>query len=357
MRLFGLLVVICAALCVALLDVDVSAASEKWKPVNSPVKTTLRAVYFADSKTVFAVGDGGTILVSRDGGKRWKQVKSPSAATLRGVHFVDRKHGWIVGDGDPSAPRARGHVVMGRPFKCGTCLITEDGGKKWETVWVHTNFELRSIWMASKKVGQICNHGGEDHPDGDRIITTDGGRTWSQRRVFRGLNDCCWVSEKEGWAVGSRVTVGFIPTPKSPLYTHKTARIIHTSDGGKNWEPQDAEGISGRSQLRSVWFSDKKHGCTVGDGGAILFTSDGGRKWTLSKKVTEKALYAVCLTDKKNGWAVGEEGTILKTTDGGEKWKVVKSPTKKTLYGLHFNEKGDVGIAVGAEGVIVRLAR
>ncbi len=334
---------------------EVAAGSARWKKVKSPVKVALHAVYFGADKNVFAVGEEGTVLASTNAGKTWKQQKPSSKATLRGVHFTDAKHGWAVGDGDRDAPRPRGHVVMGRPMKSGTCLITSNGGKKWGNVWVQTNFELRSIWMATDKIGQICNHGTSSHADGDRVITTDGGKTWKQTWVYRGLNDCCWVDEKEGWAVGSRVSVGFMPTPRSPLYTNKTARIVHTKDGGKNWEPQDAPDIGGKSELRSVWFVDKKIGCAVGDGGAILVTNDGGKKWTLCKKVTDKALYAVCLVDKKKGWAVGQDGVILKTTNGAKSWKKETSPVRETLYGLHFSKKGKTGIAVGEKGTIIRL--
>jgi photosystem II stability/assembly factor-like uncharacterized protein len=348
-----------AAGCVlsALLLSEVAAGSAKWEKIDVSCEKTLRAVYFGDAKTVFAVGDEGTILKSTDTGKTWSAQECSSKATLRGVHFTDAMHGWACGDGDPDAPSPRGHVVTGRPMKCGTCLITADAGKKWEDVWVQTNFDLRSIWMASEKVGQICNHGGADHPDGDRVITEDGGRTWDQSRVYRGLNDCCWVSDKEGWAVGSPVVMMFMGGrgPKSPLETNKQARIIHTKDGGKTWEPQDSEGIQGQNELRGVWFVDKSFGCAVGDGGTIFLTADGGEKWTLCPSVTDKALYAVCLVDKKKGWAVGKDGLILKTTDGGKKWTEEKSPVEKTLYGLHLDEKGKTGIAVGEGGTVIRI--
>lgn len=323
----------------------------KWKSVKSPTRGALRAICFADVKTVIAVGDNGTIIKSADAGKKWKKQDSSVKATLRGLHFTDAKHGWACGDGDPSAPRVRkGHVVIGAGStqmpKCGSCLTTSNGGKTWENIWVQTNFELRSIWMCSKKAGQLCNHGGEDHADGDTVMTKDGGKTWSQKRIWRGLNDCFWFNEKEGWAVGSR-----------PFASRKVSRIVHTTDSGANWEAVNMPDIGGQKQLRSVWFVDKEFGCAVGDEGAILVTTDSGRKWTFCKRVTDKNLYAVCFMDKKKGWAVGEDGLIIKTTDGGKNWKKEKSPVAETLYGLHFNKnkKGATGIAVGEKGTIIRL--
>ncbi|MHC5036095.1 MAG: WD40/YVTN/BNR-like repeat-containing protein, partial [Planctomycetota bacterium] len=335
-----------------------AAGSAPWKVVKSPAEGNLRAVFFADDENVFAVGDEGMVLQSKDKGVTWSRVKVPSKAVLRGIHFTDPKHGWICGDGDMDAPPPRGHILSSRPMISGTCLITANGGKTWKRTWVGTNFELRSIWMASHRVGQICNHGGETHIDGDKIITKDGGKTWRGKRTFRGMNDCFWFSEKEGWAVGSPVCMGFVGGPPTlpPLLANKTARILHTLDGGETWKPVDAEDFGPRKQLRSLWFVKKKFGCAVGDDGVIFITTDGGGTWERCESATKKMLLGVCFTDEKTGWAVGEGGVIVKTTDGGKKWKVEKSPVEKKLNGLHFHEKEKVGIAVGEGGTLLRLA-
>ncbi len=345
-------------LCFCLISVfllsELTADTPKWEVVKSPVEVTLRGVFFGDENTAFAVGDDGTVIASKDAGKTWQKQESESKANLRGVHFTDKDHGWACGDGDPDAPSASpsgGHVLSGKPLKRSNCLITSDGGKNWESVWLNTNFELRSIWMASKKLGQICAHGSLKHPDGDLYKTTDGGKTWKIKRVYRGLNDCCWAGKSHAWSVGNRN--GGRGLNDSLL---QRAHIIHTSDGGKEWKVQKSVDLGGwRKELYSVWFADKKFGCAVGDPGAILMTSDGGKNWKLCDKVTDKALYAVCFVDKEFGWAVGKAGTILATTDGGKKWKKVKSPTDETLYSLHLNKDGKVIIAVGEKGTIIRI--
>ncbi len=338
-----------------------AGALMKWEVVKSPVEVDLRAVYFGDDSNIFAAGDKGTVIKSSDAGKTWKEQKSGSQATLRGVHFTDAKHGWACGDGDPAAPGVGGgHIITGRPMTSGSCLVTSDGGKKWDCTWVPTNFNLRSIWMASDKIGQICNHGGGNHPDGDCITTTDGGRNWTlenlkgTRVCGRALNDCCWVSEKKAWAVGS---IGMSLGGRNPIPRNPKVRILHSADGGKSWKLQEAQDIGEKNELRSVWFVNSKFGCAVGDAGCIFVTSNAGKKWKKVKSGTDKALYAVCFTDKKNGWAVGEAGTILATTDGGKTWVKMESPAKEALYGLHFNKKGKVGIAVGTGGKIIRLAK
>jgi len=326
----------------------------EWKEVKSGTDATLRSVWFADKAGVCAVGDKGTILASADGGKTWQSRKSPSEATLRGIHFSDKANGWIVGEGDSSAPPARGHILLGPNVRmgCGSLLVTTDGGQNWTRgPWVQTSFELRAIWMVSPKVGQICNHGGGGHPDGDTIVTKDGLR-WSQRRVYRGLNACCWVDEKTGWAVGSRVTVGFIPTPTEATYTHKATRIVATTDGGATWTPQDSPDTG---ELRGVWFTDKDHGLAVGDKGAVQLTTDGGKTWANVPSNTQANLRSVTFADAKTGWIVGDKGTILQTADGGKEWKQAASSAQSDLNGVHANEGGKVVVAVGAGGTVLRL--
>jgi photosystem II stability/assembly factor-like uncharacterized protein len=86
-----------AVACLAgiLLLSEVTAGSNKWEKVKkSTTEETLRAVYFGDEKNVFAVGDKGTILTSKDAGKKWKKLSSDSKATLRGVQPV-RAHNEI----------------------------------------------------------------------------------------------------------------------------------------------------------------------------------------------------------------------------------------------------------------------
>ena len=345
-----------------------ASTEPKWEVIKGPVSVTLRAVYFADEQTVFAVGNSATIIVSTDAGKSWSSLTSGSNAILRGVHFIDAQRGWVCGDGDSSAPKVGnfGHYLQSLSDKQGTCLITSDVGKNWQNVLVDTNFYLPSIWMASATVGHICHTGGSGHLDGSSIITNDGGNTWVMTyispngsrqltRVFRALNDSCWISAQEGWAVGSPVSVSYgTPAPTDPLYTQQTARIIYTSNGGTKWAPQSSS--AGSKELYSVWFVDKNFGCAVGSGGEILFTSDGGTNWKKpSGSVTTQALCAVCFIDNKNGWTVGAGGVIFKTSTGGDKWESQTSPVKETLYGLHFNKTGQTGIAVGTKGTIIRF--
>ena len=79
------------------------------------------------------------------------------------------------------------------------------------------------------------------------------------------FKDVCFVDADNGWIVGNMGT------------------IIHTDDGGKNWESQD----SGTDvNLNKVQYTDEKNVWVVGDKGILLHTVDSGRNWRLQKITT-----------------------------------------------------------------------
>src|SRR5262249_3840074 len=61
-------------------------------------------------------------------------------------------------------------------------------------------------------------------------------------------------------------------------------------------------------------------GWAVGKNGTILHTSDGGITWVPQNSSTSNELEGVSFPDPNNGWAVGEHGTIVHTGDGGLTW-------------------------------------
>ena len=69
--------------------------------------------------------------------------------------------------------------------------------------------------------------------------------------------------------------------------------------------------------LYDLKFISSQLGWTVGDGGTILKTIDGGTTWMLQESGTNQVLYSVALMDTSNLVAVGGFGAVLKTTDGG----------------------------------------
>ncbi|MGY0586038.1 WD40/YVTN/BNR-like repeat-containing protein [Neptunomonas phycophila] len=66
-------------------------------------------------KSLVAVGERGFILLSDDQAKSWRQVPSPISVTLTGVAFADEHTGYAIGHG-------------------GSVLGTTDGGESWKVL-------------------------------------------------------------------------------------------------------------------------------------------------------------------------------------------------------------------------------
>ena len=79
--------------------------------VKAPQRAVLLAAAQAGSRIV-AVGERGIVALSADRGATWRQAPCPVSVTLTMVRFADAQHGVAVGHG-------------------GTVLTTTDGGESW----------------------------------------------------------------------------------------------------------------------------------------------------------------------------------------------------------------------------------
>ena len=126
---------------------------------------------------------------------------------------------------------------------------------------------------------------------------------------YEALLDICFVNKNVGYAVGGL----------------SKSSIIKTIDGGKTWVQQDPGSYY---YLRSVYFTDEQDGWAVGSYNAILHTTDGGKNWNrITVKNTELDItyHKVAFIDKQNGWIRDSKRRILKTNDGGTTWNLFDS--------------------------------
>jgi photosystem II stability/assembly factor-like uncharacterized protein len=324
----------------------------KWTKVDAGVKQDLLAVHFPTAEKGWAVGREGLVLASADGGKTWaKQESGLAKADLYAVFFLDAEHGWACGDiGD--GPQVGGHVVMNRPLTAAAVISTADGGKTWARHWAPTNFILTGIRMLDRERGCMVSHGGPAHKDGDTLPGAGGGAKWASRRAFRALHALTFVNAQTGFAVGTPVSVGFMPAPNDPLYLERNCRIIRTADGGKTWGPLKHPDLK-RNELVGVSFAGEKVGWACGTGGTVLRTADGGDTWELQDPGVTSHLRDVFAADERRAWVVGYEGVILATADGGKTWKRQESGTDAQLRRVWFTAAGQ-GVAVGFGGTVLR---
>ncbi len=113
---------------------------------------------------------------------------------------------------------------------------------------------------------------------------------------------------------------------------------------------------SGTSEhLLSIHFTDDNTGYTVGTGGTILKTVDGGLNWTPQNSGTFSAFYATCFTDALTGWAVGDDGVVRRTTDGGNTWTSVYLPSFSSYRAVWFLDANTGFITGGLSNITATI--
>jgi photosystem II stability/assembly factor-like uncharacterized protein len=136
--------------------------------------------------------------------------------------------------------------------------------------------------------------------------------------------------------------------------------ILRTTDSGEHWTTLSS-GVS--VPLYSISLLDTNHGTTVGAAGTILQTSDGGISWKRQLSPSVADLHGVALLDNYKGFIAGSGGTMLNTTNGGRAdtffveirpgWHKDSTDTQNDLHDVAFPDD-NVGFAVGRAGTIVR---
>ncbi len=286
-----------------------NTAHAQWTKQESGTTNYLYSVYFVDRDLGFAVGEGGTILKTVDGGTNWIRQNSGSTTNVFfSVFFVDSKTGYIANAGN-------------------TFLKTTDGGTTWVEKSPGIVNNCMSLFFINADTGWIVSGCGE------MFKTTNGGESWV-KQIDCGyfVRACFFVDANIGYAVGDY------------------GNIIKTTDGGTSWISQ----AGNSTPLMSTFFLNTNTGYAVGEGGRIIKTNNGGNTWeNLIEYSNGAGFSSVAFTDINTGIAVGNNGTILKTTNGGESWNLQISGTNETLLSIHTVDT-NVSYAVGMNGIILK---
>ena len=277
----------------------------------------INSVAFADNgKDGLAVGEGGTILASADGGETWAAQNSGISNSLNDVYCsATCKQAWVVGES-------------------GAILTTTDGGNRWTARQIEGGSGLSAVvFRKGDTAGWIVGS------SGNIWSSRDGGRSWQKKRSpdSSDLKDLCFDAQgQRGWTVGA-------------------GGILRTLNGGESWSLQNS-GL--RGNLVSVSCgTDGEEGWVVGFG-AFLSTTDGGEHWkavNLDQKL-EAAFYYSRIRLNSNGsrgWVTRDDGGILTTADRGKTWTKQTSGTNTLLRGVHVHGQGRLGWAAGSSGTII----
>ena len=128
---------------------DAAAPPSQFEPLAARRGVRANAVFFADARRGWAVGTGGLVLATADGGRTWRAQESGTESDLHDVKFLDGREGWAVGSE-------------------GALLHTTDGGATWRAERPVTPHTLERLFFAGRARGWAVGFGGTIIAFGDQ---------------------------------------------------------------------------------------------------------------------------------------------------------------------------------------------
>jgi hypothetical protein len=250
-------------------------------------------------------------------------------------------------------------MVLALVLALGSTLAAQ-GAQRWKIQFSYqkldSSLELRDLACPSAQrciaAGEIFEKNGRQQ--GVVVLTSDGGKQWSQVEVKEHPLSLFFLNDSLGWMVTDR-------------------GIWSTVESGRTWTR--LEGAKGSVR---VHFLDPLHGYAIGFPKVVWETTDGGKKWTklaaAERPPTEakETVYDCIAFSGEHGviagnllqpdtghapiWLDPELGryqrehqtkvAILETFDGGKKWEASTLPIVGTLAQLKFGMDGGAIILV-----------
>jgi photosystem II stability/assembly factor-like uncharacterized protein len=173
----------------------------------------------------------------------------------------------------------------------GAARISTDGGLHWSRVETQTSDLLRRAAITDDGTIFAVSSGG-------KILKAVAGEgRWQVIHEVSNLylRDVAFADSANGWVVGH------------------DALILHTTDAGATWRPQELAGWTGRDKprLNGIAILDKRRAVIVGEFGLIAWTADAGGAWQIVSANKLPTLLAVSIRDE-HGVAVGLNGTLVR---------------------------------------------
>ncbi len=213
--------------------------------VNTPGKSSLRAICAVNEDVVWTSGSQGKVYVSLDGGANWGQRSVPECedTEFRSLHAWDAERALVF----DVSPLGRGYM-------------TTNGGETWELVYKSPNEGafFNSVKFANHKQGIAISD-----PMDEKVFvikTEDGGRKWKR------LPTLPLAVKGEINFAASNSCVAYLPSGEIFIATGGTkSRILTSYDQGESWNYAETPVMTGESAgLFSVHFTNSGMWCSGG---------------------------------------------------------------------------------------------
>ena len=285
-----------------------------------------------------AVGDGGLVLETIDGGKTWvRDNKPPTNLSMLSVVIVGSRS-----------------IAVGQQ---GLILVRDDR-KPWRKIEPVT--DRRLLRVSLNKNGLAVAVGAF----GTLLKSIDNGETWVDLKTdWAALYETGVTGEFEAIRDEPTIYVAKVFDDGSMVIGGEYGQLSRSSDSGTTWEPvfQVLAAMKGSipPTIFGMHFSDDGVGYASGQAGLVVASSDSGKTWAQLDTQSEASLFDVESTQDGHVVAVGMRSGLV-SADAGKTWQPLKALDVSLNWycGLGRGASTPSGslIAVGHSGRVLELA-
>jgi len=312
---------------VSFLSIEIfSQRTSEWEVLQSPTTDLLRKLFFVDSENGWATGLTGTIIHTSDAGKTWVTQNSNVATPIVDIHFINKNLGWALTypDTPPFGTTLLKTTNGGIDWikidslfqlKFMSCVYfaddqtgwiggtgiskTTNGGLTWQECLIdsgaYSNYPVYDLNFFNKDFGYAC--GGRVDVAGVIWKTTNGGESWSS----------LGLSPDQIFDVFIFDSLNAITLSGDPELLFGVAKLT-TSNAGTTWEYEELP-IFGISFALDFLNNDEGYSAS---GFQLLHTVNGGINWEPEIVIDSLTIFDLQFVDEYTGFACGQDGTLLK---------------------------------------------
>jgi photosystem II stability/assembly factor-like uncharacterized protein len=320
-----------------------SPLAEAAMPSDRLATSPMLAVARAGSRLI-AAGLRGSIIVSEDQGQSWTQAQVPVSVDLVAISFPSERNGWAVGHG-------------------GVVLHSADGGMTWEKQLDGHQASKLAIDYYSGNQAQISGAG--DFLAKERNLVADNetqpflGVFFSdeQHGYVVGTFNRIFATDD-----GGKHWVPQMHLADNPQEWHfynisgAQGQLYITGEQGQVWrhDPQSGRFVSANTPYKGTLFGV----ATMDDGqlfvwgmrGSLFRSSDQGQNWERTSLPFDSNLTQLLYLGGNNLLVVGQRGEIARSKDGGHTFQALQPGNPMPYYGATLMDKSHLALA-GALGV------
>lgn len=277
-----------------------------WTQAKVPVSTDLVAVSFPSSKVGWAVGHGGVVIKSVDGGLTWSKVMDGNQFSELSVKFyknqvennspsvidrINKQVNSLIGDGSTKAFLDVHFETEREGFIVGTfnrIYRTEDGGETWRPWMDKTSNPLELHFYSISKVKDKT------------FLTGEQGMVWrlnAEKKIFEPLQ-----TPYKGTLFGSVLTESRV------LVFGMRGSVFGSDDNGQSWKKVKVPAIAGITGGIAM-----KDGSIVlsTQAGTVLISQDGGKSFVSKQLNFPMSYFGLANTSNNELALVGSGGVKI----------------------------------------------